>query len=295
MDEIIHIVRQFTPYNLMEVLVTYIKDNVPAFASINFVLMVDEYESLPNELQRSFNTMLKYATDKISIRLGRRTEKNITTATINETEYLRINNDYLLLDLDEKVGINESKKYFYEVAKKRLALVLKDQNVDIKHILGDSEDLLKECISVSKNKKEHIIQILKTDTSIKNDVIDKIADCISYSENPIMEMLNALWVVRDKNQDKLEIAKQVKSAMYQYINKEKTDTAKKYYLDYENKYRYTLTVLLCSIYKTNKLYYSFNTITHLSNGNTLVFINICREIISDALFYETDDFILRED
>lgn len=290
MDEKIQIIRQFTPYNLMEVLVSYIKDNVSAFTSINFVLMVDEYESLPNELQRSFNTMLKYATDKISIRLGRRTEKNITTATINDTEYLRINNDYLLLDLDEKVGINESKKYFYEVAKKRLDLVLKDGNVDIKHILGDSEDLLQECVAVSKNKKEHIIQILKTDSCIKKSNIDKIVECISYPENPIMEMLNALWVVRDKNQDKIETAKQVKSAMYQYINKEKTSAAKKYYLDYENKYRYTLTVLLCSIYKKNKLYYSFNTITHLSNGNTRVFINICREIISDALFYETEDF-----
>ena len=289
-DEKLSLDKKFSPGNLIETLIYSIKNIISDFSNINFILMVDEYESLPEELQRSFNTMLKYATDKISIRLGRRTEKNITTATINDTEYLRINNDYLLIDLDEKIGIAESKKYFYEVAQKRLDLVLKDRSVDIKHILGDSEDLLKECLDIAGTKNDHIVKILKTEPSINSKNIDDIIEYISYPKNPIMEMLNSLWVIRDKKCDKIQSAQNVKQAMLDYINKQKTSDANKYYLDYENKYRYTLTVLLCSIYKKNKLYYSFNTVSHLANGNTRVFINLCREIISDALFYETDSF-----
>ena len=290
MDEKQPFVKKFSPCSLADELIAFLKDNISPFHNLNFVLMVDEYEALPDELQRSFNTMLKYANDKISIRLGRRTEKNITTATINETEYLRINNDYLLIDLDEKIGINDSKKYFYEVAQKRLNLVFENHPIDAKKLFGDSEDLLGECINIAGDKKDHIIKILKTDSRINNTQIEQIVSIISYPTNPIMEMLNALWVIRDKSIDKIESAKYAKNSMLEYIEKKPTQAAKKYYLDYENKYRYSLTVLLCSIYKKNKLYYGFNTISHLSNGNTRVFINLCREIISDALFYETDNF-----
>ncbi len=282
--------KRFSSNNVADLIITFLKKNNESFSKMNFVLMVDEYESLPYELQKSFNTMIKYANDKISIRLGRRTEKNITTATINDTEYLRVNNDYLLIDLDEKIDNNDQKKYFYEVAQKRLNLVFKDFKIDVKQLFGNSEDLLKECISVSNNKRNHMSIILKTDSQINSKQIDEILSIISYPSNPIMEMLNALWVIRESSTDKIELAHYVKESMLEYINNESTQRAKKYYLDYENKYRYSLTVLLCSIYKKNKLYYSFNTISHLSNGNTRVFINICREIISEALFYETDDF-----
>lgn len=290
MDEKQPLVKKFSPNSLADELITFLKNNISPFRNMNFVLMVDEYEALPDELQRSFNTMLKYANDKISIRLGRRTEKNITTATINETEYLRINNDYLLIDLDEKIGINDSKKYFYEVAQKRLNLVFENYPIDAKKLFGDSEDLLGECINIVGDKKDHIIKILKTDSHINNKQIEQIVSIISSPNNPIMEMLNALWVIRDKSTDKIEAAQYAKNSMLEYIEKKPTQGANKYYLDYENKYRYSLTVLLCSIYKKNKLYYGFNTISHLSNGNTRVFINLCREIISDALFYETDNF-----
>ena len=38
------------------------------------------------------------------------------------------------------------------------------------------------------------------------------------------------------------------------------------------------------------MYYGFNAIVHLSDGNTRTFINICRAILNDALFYERDSF-----
>ena len=290
LDDDIKIVRKFSSSSLAEVLIASIRRSVQELSSINYVLMVDEYESLPPELQRSFNTMLKYANDKLTLRIGRRTERNIETATINDTEYLRINNDYLLVDLDENMRTGDPKKYFYSVAQKRIDLVFKDVSVDVKQLFGSAEDLLEECKNNAGSRKEHIRQILKMDTALSGEQINAIISIIEAPDNPIKEMLNALWVIRNPDKDKLKVAHSVQQAMGDYLNKCDTPAAKKYKLDYENKYRYTLTVLLCSIYKKNKMYYSFNTIVHLANGNTRVFINLCREIISDALFYEPDTF-----
>lgn len=289
-DNNIEIEQKFGSINLAETLISCIRAVINELSSINFVLMVDEYEALPPELQRSFNTMLKYANDKLTLRVGRRTERNIETATINDTEYLRVNNDYLLVDLDEKMKIGDAKKYFYRVAQKRIDLVFKDVIIDIKQLFGDTENLLEECKNNAGRRKDHIRQILKTDSSISDGLANEIIDIIEFPDNPIMEMLNALWVIRSPDMNKLKSAHDAQQAMQNYLNKRDTPAARKYRLDYENKYRYTLAVLLCSIYKKNKLYYSFNTIVHLANGNTRLFINLCREIISDALFYEPDDF-----
>lgn len=290
LDHDVSIIRKFSFSNLGEVLISLIRSSIQELSSINYVLMVDEYEALPSELQRSFNTMLKYTNDKLALRIGRRTERNIETATINDTEYLRINNDYLLVDLDENMRNGDPKKYFHSVAQKRINLVFKDTSVDVKQLFGSTENLLEECKNNAGTRKEHIRQILKTDSTLPTELIDSIINVIKVTDNPIMEMLNALWVIRNPDKDKLKVAHGVQQAMQDYLNKKDTIGAKKYRLDYENKYRYTLTVLLCSIYKKKKMYYSFNTIVHLANGNTRVFINLCREIISDALFYEPDEF-----
>ncbi len=290
LNESFYLKKCFVAGKLEKILISALKECVPAFNSINFILMVDEYESLPIELQKSFNTMMKYADDSISLRIGRRTEINIATATINDTEYLRLNHDYILIDLDEKVDISDAKKYFFNVAQKRISSFIENSSISIKTLLGDEEDLVEECIEVAKGKKDHIIKILQTDASLKKDEIDKICENIKFEANPIMEMINALWIIRSKSNDKLETSVFVRDIMFQYLRKEKTAETKKYHNDYQNKYRYTLTVLLCSIYKKNKLYYGFNTVAHLSNGNTRTFINICREIVSEALFFETDAF-----
>lgn len=289
-DEEIKIDRKFGLASLTETLISNIRSHISELASLNFVLMVDEYEALPPELQISFNTMLKYANDKLTLRIGRRTERNTETATINETEYLRINNDYLLVDLDENMPKGDSKKYFFDVAQKRIDLILDKAEVDVKKLFGGAEDLLEECKNNATNKKEHIRQILKADASVPADLIDEIVAIIEFPENPIMEMLNALWVIRNPDSDKIKAAYYSRQAMREFLERTDSPAAKKYRLDYESKYRYTLTVLLCTIYKKKKMYYSFNTIVHLANGNTRVFINLCREIISDALFYEPDEF-----
>ena len=76
-----------------------------------------------------------------------------------------------------------------------------------------------------------------------------------------------------------------------YLNKTEDPQKDKFKSDYDNKYRYALTALICSLYKKDKAYYSFNTICYLSEGNARTFINLVKAIISDALFYERKQFL----
>ena len=129
--------------------------------------------------------------------------------------------------------------------------------------------ILKEIpeLSEDENMRERIIEIIKND------------------ENPIAETLNALWVLREKK-NYYDAAKNVANIMRSYFAKDGQEDTKKYANDYTNKYRYAITVFICSVYKRPKLYYGFNAICYLSNGNTRTFINLCRTIISDV----PDDF-----
>ena len=49
--------------------------------------------------------------------------------------------------------------------------------------------------------------------------------------------------------------------------------------------------MICAAYRKDKLYYGFNALCYLSEGNARTFINLCKAIISDALFYEKKSFL----
>lgn len=261
--------------------------------NIVYVLMIDEFENLPNELQKFFNTLIKFVRPNISIRIGRRSEGNVTTETVNAEEYLREKHDYFLVVLDKKLSTSEIKNYFKEVATKRLSSSnIKSQSVDIVDMLGDMEDLNNECIEICKTRKDHLNYILNESPSLRynESIKENIISIIANDSNPIAESLNALWVIRSKNSP-IEAAKNAKFAMDAYFNKTPHPDVAKYANDYINKYKYAITILICSAHKKNKLYYGFNTICHLSNGNIRTFLNICRSVFSDALFYEKEHFI----
>lgn len=287
----------FSMYQISAVMIEGLKRSEPLWKNINFIILIDEFENLDFELQKMFNSLLKFSKNEISFRVGRRSEGLITTETINETEYLRKNHDYTIISLVKDAGHKETKTYFEEIALKRFKSVTEFESLDINHIFGASEDLNMEAKKIAKNRKAHMYQILKTQNRISADkkLLEAIVDIISYPENPIAEMLNALWVIRSKNENKLEVARDVKKTMLSAITNNGSDTSsvdtKKYSDDYRNKYRYSLVVLLNSIYRKQKLYYSFNTICYLSNSNARMFINFCRAIINDALFYERKNFL----
>lgn len=284
-------------FSLSEAIVLEIKRNNKEFENVLFVLMIDEFENLSLELQKRFNTIIKFISNIISIRVGRRSEGLITTETVNSTEYLRENHDYLLAALESKLDSENRayNNYFYKIANKRfysLNKMSENSEFDICDVLGDKEDLDKECLDNCGRKKKHLEMVLKQSKDLANNKkqLDEIISIIKNDQNPIAETLNALWVLRSKK-DSLWEARHVAEIMKAFFNKEDYPGVEKYKLDYSSKYRYAITTYICSVYKRDKLYYSFNTICYLANGNARTFINYCRAIISEALFYEKDIFL----
>ncbi|HAN20437.1 MAG: hypothetical protein A2Y15_08775 [Clostridiales bacterium GWF2_36_10] len=288
----------FTPsallklYSLSDVLINNISIFVAELNKTIYLILIDEFENLTEELQQFFNTAIKFSKQSISLRIGRRSEGIVTKATINQTEYLREKHDYFLVEINKGQKFEDQKKYFTEIAFKRLCISSKLCHSDgILGLLGDKEDLDEECREICRGRQEHLKQILSEKNSISSnaELKDQIINIIKNPNNPIAETINALWVIRSKD-DVLISAQNAKEAMLAFFNKTAHPNVKKYINDYENKYRYSITVLLSSIYKRKKLYYGFNTIAHLADGNPRTFINICRTIISDALFYEKNRF-----
>ena len=59
-------------YTLSRVIIQSINDNLPDLADINYLLLIDEFENLPIDLQEMFNTLIKFCKPGMSIRVGRR-------------------------------------------------------------------------------------------------------------------------------------------------------------------------------------------------------------------------------
>ena len=286
----------FDFYQLSGRLISIIKTYIHPLHDINFLLLLDEFENLPLELQKLINNLIKFCKSGMSMRIGRRSENEniVTKETINAEEYLREGNDYRLIKLDyQSQDINDIRPYLQGIAQKRLS-AFEDINLptNIIEILGDKEDLDTECTNIANSKNSHMEYILKSNSDLSNDdsLRSEVIRIISYPENRIAEALNALWVARCTN-DYLENAQDTIAAMHSFFCKTTHPKREKYKSDYENKYRYALTIVICTAYRKDKLYYGFNTICYLSEGNARTFINICKAIISNAMFYEKNDFI----
>ena len=282
-------------YDISSKLIHAIAQTAPELSKLNYLLLIDEFENLPQELQKQFNTMIKFCRPDISMRIGRRSENIVTKETINDVEYLREQHDYHLIVLDQEQDVQSLRSYLLGIAKKRLEAM--DSSLfptSIIDILGDKEDLDAECQKIANAKNLHLRYVLNSNPRIKADdrLLDQIISIISYPQNRIAETLNALWVSRcEQDENPLDVAKFTVNAMHAFFNKGEHQLLEKYKNDYSNKYRYAITILICTAYKKDKLYYGFNTLCHLSEGNARTFINLCKAIISDALFYEKKRFL----
>ena len=159
-------------YSLSSRIIDAVK-SIDGLTDITYLLLVDEFENLPEELQKFFNSAIKFSKDVISLRIGRRSEGKVSTATINDSEYLRENHDYFLAKIDVTDNLTY-KKYFAEIARKRLSQSAFFNNYgDISSILGDSENLDQESLELSKGKKNHIRYILSARKDLDTENLER--------------------------------------------------------------------------------------------------------------------------
>jgi hypothetical protein len=246
-------------------------------------VIIDEYENA-KEYQKDLNTYIKKvdSSEGISYRIGMRTEGMFCYDT-DLGESIQVDRDFLL----KKLVIKEQKA-FKEFLKVICEKRLQASNffsiykiTDIEHLLGKTEDVEKEVLDVVKNSSIGAIKhfdLLKSelDSECFEDALKKL----KHSDNPLIEMLNILWVIRGVSIEETE------AQMKEYISGNAKRTSK-YSRDYIDKYKYQLAFILLNIYKRNqklkKLYYSFNTFTFLATGSVNDFISLCRNT-----FYQLD-------
>ena len=201
----------------------------------------------------------------------------------------------MVVEVDYQGGeIKDLKPYLAGIAQKRLeAFKGLDISTDISCLLGEKENLDNECSSITNGRVKHLHEILKINEHLthEEDRRNEIISIINCSDNILAVALCALWVARSEDDDLISAAHTAANAMNAFFQRANAPQVDKFANDYNNKYRYALTVLICSLYKKDKMYYGFNTICYLSEGNARTLINLIKAIISDALFYEKQSFL----
>lgn len=259
---------------------------IPTFQKLNIVILLDEYENFQNYQQKVINTLLRFTKPRIKFRIGMRLEGFRTFEMISVDDFIKEGREYRKVVFEEVVNKDSNyHEFLYEISKKRLESIpaLKEKGfTNIKKILGENENLEEEAIELAKSNPNKIYEHFSK--KLRSEEMDKVR----YPQNPLLETLNYIWLTRGIS------AEYTARSMEVYLAGMKDSPEyKKYHMDYINKYKLSLTFLLCSIYRKNKQYYSFNTFAFLSSGIVGHFIELCRRSFAvadwggkDKLLYE---------
>ena len=275
-----------TNKNIIKKVCKLLRKIIPEWNNLLFVFIIDEYENA-SKYQKELNSLIKQVDekDKLTYRIGVRPNGLTTSETNVGEEFIQNNRDYLLysmsIPMDNK-QMSQYKSFLRDVANKRLQKVplLVDLGLaNIELLLGKKEVPEEEARNICKKRKNHFQVILGKKYSNKEK--EEIYHSLKNEDNPLLEMLNLLWFQRGKKANDINIA------MNGYINNNyhiQSTLSYKYYMDYVNKYKFTLLYMLISIYGAQKQYYSFNTFAYLSTGAINDFISLCRNT-----FYQIDE------
>ena len=258
---------------------TIIKTITEFKEGLNFIILIDEYENFLILQQKMINTLLRSSNSYVNFRIGMRLEGFRTYEMISNDDFIKEGREYKKIIFDEVLQKDQNyRKFLIEVSRKRLEKIEifnSTKHTNITTFLGGSENLEEEAFELTrKNPGRHFKHY--------KDALSKFTPeqlkLIEYPENPLMELLNILWLRRNVPIEDVHIA------MNGYLTKKQDKLSKKYRMDYVDKYKLSLMFLLASIYRKNKSYYSFNTFSFLSSGIIGHFMELCRRSFAYAIF-----------
>ena len=274
-----------------------INKNCVDFESVNNLILIDEYENFLPMQQKIVNSAIKLSKDnKVAFRIGMRVEGFHTYDTVSNNEFIKELRDYrkILFEnhLINKDNNNNYANFLKRIAKKRLNSipVFSEKSLtDIEMFLGKNEDPEQEALEIVKGRDLHIEDYLKEikryyRSKEKKDFIISNEDLslLKCAENPLYEMQNMRLLLKPYS------IEWVKKAYNDYLNNVNSEEAAKYKNDYSNKYKLSYVFVLCSIYKTDKLYYSFKNYCYLSSGIVGFFLELCRCAFQYAYFEDKE-------
>lgn len=250
-----------------------------------FVLLIDEYENFLEHQQRVVNTMLRFTTSDIKLRIGMRLEGFRTTSMISSDDFIKEGREYRKVVFEEVLIKDQGYQDFLrEVSRKRLegVRIFKEKGkTNIVEFLSNSEDLEQEAVEIVSKNPNKILDFFNKHIPSDSMVM------VQHKANPLLGLLNILWLLRGVSPE------ETRHAMEKYLKGDWQDEkAKKYRMDYIDKYKLSLMFVLCSIYRRNKKYYSFNTFSFLSSGIIGNFIELCRRAFQYAEFEDKEGLVV---
>ena len=250
----------------------------------NFILLVDEYENFSTSQQRMLNTLIKFVRPGLTFRIGMRRNGWRTYGTVNDDDFVKEGRDYEKFIFEEILHSRNSgyQDFLIEVARKRLESihVYKEKGTtDIRKFLGKKEDLESEALEIVNGNQNEIDRHFQSKfPKLKNIQL-------SPTKSPLVRMLGYLWMSRGESESTIE------EAISEYESGNKTEKANRLHYDLVNKYRLSLIIILSSIYRKQKQFYSFNTFSYLSSGIVGNFIELCRYTFRYAEFASEGEYV----
>ena len=156
--------------SLMHPLTKIIVENCEVLKTVNFLVLLDEYENFLTHEQRIVNSAIKFS-QNIAFRVGMRPTGFHTYDTVSQDEFIKEHRDYRNVVFENPmIGKNHSGyfEFLRGIAKKRLSSVplFYDKGmVELEAFLGKQECPEEEAIRIVKGRNIHITEYLK---EIKN-------------------------------------------------------------------------------------------------------------------------------
>jgi len=260
----------------------------------NFILLLDEYENLALDQQRILNTYVKHTQLPATFRLGMRINGFRTYGTLNENEFLREGADFRRIFFED-ILLSKSDKYrqlLKGIAEKRLELhpqLKRMGSTDIESILGNTpspEQEAKQLLEGIEAEKPHFNRarrFLRSTGRYKDTQIEDILKNLAYPDNPLVEMLNILLLVRGVPPE------QVRKMMKDFIENKKPSSEYKTYAYLYDKNKVALVFHLARDCKRPKRYYGFDAFCMLSSGIIRSFVELCYHTFNYAIFSELEN------
>lgn len=276
---------------------------IPVLTSKLVVYLIDEIENFTADQQKFLNTLIRYRSGNVSIKLGSRLYGIKTYDTLGSGEPIKINAEYERVELDSLLRVR-SAEYTHlakELIRKRLnqsrlhhgIRSIDDingffqaidrsrayQDFSLKIVEGrDKKGSERPCI-------EKLQRILVSEfTSSNQHRIDAIITNIRRPDHPLLEKLNVFSLYRKwtRLDQMVEISKEIGESSNKFLE-ERRNECLEYAQTFDHFGSDMLAQLLRECGKKNK-YAGFENLVHLSQGIPRNLLGILKNIYRNALF-----------
>ena len=276
---------------------------IKALDAALIVYLIDEIENFTEDQQRFLNTLIRYRSGSVSIKLGSRLYGIKTYETLGSGEPIKRDAEYERVELD---SLLREKNAEYEHLAKRLILKRLNKS-SLRHGATSANDIEKFFESVDRDRQfqsyslkivsgkdkkaserpciERIRQALVSDFGFANsDAIDQIVGNIRRPDHPLLEKLNAFLLFKRWGRlDNLVCESKEIAINSLAFSEGRRDDCAAYAQSFDHFGSDMLAQLLRECGKKN-VYAGLDTLVHLSQGIPRNLLGILKNIYRNALF-----------